>query len=104
MIPSVQAASLQDIYAPGAAIGGQNATIGGFISPLINNILIFGGILALFTLIFAGWNYITGAGDKNKIAQAQNMFNYAIIGLVLMVAAYVITNLVGKLVGFKFIN
>lgn len=104
MIPSAYATALQDIYEPGKKLGGDSATIGAFMSPLINNILILGGVLAFFTIIFAGWNYITGAGDKNKIAQAQNMLNYAIMGLVLIVAAYVITNLVGQLVGFDFFN
>lgn len=104
MVPSAYAANLQDIYTPGAALGGANASIAKFISPLINNILILGGIVAFGAIILAGFNYITGAGDKNKVAQAQNMLNYAIIGLVLIVAAYVITNLIGQLIGFNFFN
>ena len=105
MISVVYAAqNLKDLYSPAAALGGENATIGGFLSPLLNNVLIFGGIVAFSVILLAGWNYITGAGDKNKIAQAQNMLNYAIIGLVLIVAAYVITNLVGQLIGFNFFN
>ena len=93
---------LTELYKPAEALGGSSATIGGFISPLLNNIMILGGIAAFIAIIFAGFNYITGAGDKNKIAQAQNMLNYAIMGLVLIVAAYLITNLVGQLFGFNF--
>lgn len=106
MISTVYAATqpLVDLYKPAAALGGNTATIGGFISPLIVNALILGGILAFVTIIFAGYQYISGAGDKAKIAQAQNMLNYAIIGLVVMVAGYVITLLVGQLVGFNFLT
>lgn len=107
MIQQVYAAvttPLDSIYAPGNALGGSNATIGGFLSPLILDIMILGGILAFFTIIFAGFQYITGAGDKAKIAQSQNILNYAIMGLVLIVASYVITNLIGALIGFDFFN
>ncbi|HEX9008133.1 MAG TPA: hypothetical protein VF837_02630 [Patescibacteria group bacterium] len=106
MVQSVYAATtnLETIYQPAQALGGQSATIGGFISPILNDVLIVCGLLAFFTIIFSGFQYITAAGDKNKTAQAQNMLNYAIIGLVVIVAAYVITNLVGTLLGFNFLK
>lgn len=106
MTQSVYAATtdLSTLYKPAEALGGQNATIAGFIFPLVVDIMILGGILAFFTIIFAGFQYITGGGDKTKMAQAQNMLNYAIMGLVLIVASFVITNLISALVGFDFLS
>ena len=95
---------LGDLYTPGKELGGSAAQISTLLSPILSNVLIFSGIFAFFVIIFAGFTYITGGGDKNKIAQAQNMLNYGIVGLVLVVAAYLITRLIGAVVGFDFLK
>ena len=95
---------LEGYYNPGRALGGSSAQLGQFLTPIITNVLIASGVFALFVMIFAAFNYITGGGDKNKIAQAQNMLNYGILGLILVVTAYVITRIIGALVGFDFLN
>jgi len=95
---------LSNIYAPGQSLGGSSAQIGTLLAPILTNIMIFIGVLGLFVIIFSGFTYITGGGDKNKIAQAQNMLNYGIIGLVLVAAAYLITRIIGMLIGFDFLR
>lgn len=103
MIRSVIAAeSLQDIYKPGAALGGSGATLANFLSPLMNNILIISGLLAFGVIIIAGFNYITASGDKGKIEQAQHMLNYGILGLILVATAFLITRIIGAVIGFRF--
>ncbi len=103
MIRSVIAAeSLQDIYNPGKALGGGEGILGRFLSPLMNNILIISGLLAFMVIIFAGFNYITASGDKGKVEQAQHMLNYGILGLVLVATAFIITRVIGAVIGFKF--
>jgi len=91
-----------DIYAPGAALGGTSATYGKLLSPLIQNSLIAIGITSFITLIIAGFNYINSEGDERKIESAQKIITYAIIGLVTAVAGYIITRLIGYIVGFDF--
>lgn len=95
---------LSDLYAPGKALGGSKATIGVLLSPLIQNALIFSALAAFLATIFAGFNYITSGGDKAKVQQASNMLNYSLLGLVLAVAAFVITRIVGAIGGFDFLN
>jgi len=95
---------LSNIYTPGHSLGGSSAQIGTLLAPILTNIMIFIGVFALFVIIFSGFTYITGGGDKNKITQAQNMLNYGIIGLVLVVAAYLITRIIGMLIGFDFLK
>jgi len=105
MIGTVYAQTpLDTVYTPGDALGGVNATVGTLLSPILSNVIIFSGIFAFFVIIFAGFTYITGGGDKGKIAQASNMLSYGILGLVLVVAAYLITRIIGTLVGFDFLN
>lgn len=106
MIKAVYAAQepLSKLYQPGDALGGSAATIGKLLSPLIQNALIFTALAAFITTILAGFNYITSQGDKAKVQQATNMLNYALIGLVLAVAAFVITQIIGAVGGFNFLN
>jgi len=95
---------LSTIYGPAASVGSvENFSLGGFIAPLIQNILIVSGLLALFTIIFAGFSYISAGGDKNKISQSTNMLTYAVLGMVVVGAAFLITRVVGTLGGVKLL-
>ena len=104
LIKTVHAASagLETYYQPAVAMGGQGANIGNFLTPMIANVFIISGLFAFFVIIFAGFKYITGAGDKNSMTMATNMLNYGILGLVVVGAAFLITNIIGTLLGFKF--
>ena len=59
-------------------------------------------MLAFGVLIFAGFTYISASGDSQKVEQAQKMMTYAIIGLVLAVAAYWITRILISILGGSF--
>ena len=52
-------------------------------------------IIAVITIIVGGIMYSTSAGDAGNITKAKNLILYAIIGLVLVIAAYAITVFVG---------
>src|SRR3989339_592591 len=99
---SLAAESLENLYAPAKALsGGSGATLAKLINPLIYNVLIISGLIA-FIIIITGFNYVSAGGDKGKIEQAQNMLNYSIIGLILVVLAFLITRVIGAIFGFKF--
>lgn len=102
MTSQLLAIALEDIYTPGQAMGGQKATIGTLVTPIISNVLIISGLFAFMTIIFAGFSYITASGDKGKIEQSQNMLNYGILGLIVVVTAFLITRVIGAVIGFKF--
>lgn len=89
-------------YAPATALNGTSATLSTLVNPLINNILIISGILALGTILVSGFSFISASGDKNKTAQASQSLTYGIIGLVVVVAAFLVTRIVGALLGFNF--
>ncbi len=93
---------LEGLYAPGKAMGGSGATLSTLLNPLIYNFLIISGILAFIVIIFAGFSYITASGDKGKIEMSQNMLNYGILGLIVVVLAFLITRVIGAVFGFKF--
>ena len=83
-------------------MGGEGAQISTLLNPFIINIFIISGLLAFFVIILAGFNYITAAGDKNKVEQAQHMLTYGIVGLVVVVTSFLITRIIGAVIGFPF--
>jgi hypothetical protein len=101
-IKEVYASTLSDMYAPASAIGGDGAQLSKLLNPIMANALIISGIVAFFVILFAGFSFISGAGDKNKMVQSTHMLTYAILGLVVTVSAFLITRIIGTVIGFKF--
>ncbi len=99
-----QVEPLEKIYLPGEKLGGSSATFGALISPLIRNVLVGTALVSFVVILIAGFNYITSSGDKQRIQTATNMITYGIIGLVIAVAAFAITQIVGRIGGFDFLN
>lgn len=98
----VLAESLTGYYPPSTALGGNGVQLSTILNPLIANTLIVSGIVAFFVILFAGFNYISGAGDKQKLTQSTQMLTYGILGLVVVVSAFLITKILGSVLGFKF--
>lgn len=84
--------NLSDIYQPGALLG-SDLTISQFLSPIIQNVSIAVGILSFITLLFAGFRYVSSAGNEKEISNASNTITYALIGLGLSILAYWITRI-----------
>ena len=67
---------------------------------------VIGGFLSLLSLIFivlilyAGFNWMTASGDEQKVTKAKDTITKAVIGLVIIVAAYSITYFVFKTIPF----
>jgi len=49
------------------------------------------GIIFLVLIIYAGYNWMTAQGDEEKVTIAKNTLTRAVIGLIIIVAAYSIT-------------
>ncbi len=104
LVKEALAIDLKTIYAPAEPFVGEGKdTLSTLINPLIYNILIISGIVAFATILFAGFSLITASGDKAKTTQASQALTYGIIGLVVVVAAFLITRLMGAILGFKFL-
>ena len=57
--------------------------------------IIVGG-LSILMIIYGGFRYITSGGDSGRVGSAKNTIIYAIIGLLIVVLAQVIVNVVLK--------
>jgi len=60
-------------------------------------------ILAVIFVLIAGIKWITAGGDKTKVQSARGTMTYAIIGLVIVMAAFLIISLLGKILGFQLL-
>lgn len=84
---------------PGYTGGGT--ALGGLISGLVGALFLAGFLLAFLTLIMGGLNWITAGGDKTKLEEARNQITNAIIGIIIVGAAWAITSLLAKFFGFN---
>lgn len=71
---------------------GDIASILNLIIPLLT---LFGGLMFLAMLIFAAFTFMTAGGNAEKTKKAQGIITFAIIGLIVVISAYMIVKLVG---------
>lgn len=66
---------------------GQQKPLVQTVTDIIKFIVGLLGMIAVIIIIWAGMTYVTSAGDSGKIALAKQMIWYAILGLIITVAA-----------------
>ncbi len=52
------------------------------------------GIIAVIAIILAGFSYVTSQGDAGRVTKAKNTILYAVIGIVIILSAFAITQFV----------
>ena len=67
-----------------------------FVQKIFNLFITLVVIVAVGILIYAGFKYVTSQGDSSKAEEAQKMIMYAVIGIIIAVAAAVIVNFVWR--------
>lgn len=78
------------------ALGG--ASLGSVISSVIEWLLILSAVLAVFWAIMGGYQYITAGGDAEKASGGRTTLLNAVIGLIIIFAAYAVVKFVLKFV------
>jgi hypothetical protein len=79
---------------------GKNAGINSAKTPtqligsILNVFLGFLGIILLFYLLYGGYLWMTAAGDEGQVKKAKDVIKNAIIGLVVIIAAFAISTFV----------
>lgn len=59
------------------------------------------GSIALFMLIVGGIMYITSGGDEQKVATAKKMFNFTVLGLIIVLLSYSIIKVLNDILGLS---
>lgn len=60
------------------------------ISTVIGTMLFIVGLLAVVMLIYGGIRYVTSHGDKAQVTAAKETIMYAVVGLVVAIAAFAV--------------
>ena len=90
-----------EINATSFPVGGNITSISQVVSFFTNTMILVGSIAMLVMLLLGGYGYLTSAGDSKKMASARDRIWYAIMGLLLIVGALLLTRLVGFITGVK---
>lgn len=93
------------IDAPGnAPSGGLSTTGASTIQVAINLLLLASIIVFLLVFLWAAINWITSEGEKQKLQNARNKIVFAIVGLVVVLSAFLIINFIGSFLSVKLIG
>lgn len=98
--PPAQALNLKDAFSDSGPLG-QAGERSGFdieqrsvepiIGKVISVILSFLGVIFLILMIYGGYTWMTAMGNEEKVKKAQQLIQAAVLGLIVVVAAYAIT-------------
>lgn len=76
----------------------------GMIGELILWLLSFAGVVALILIIVGGFKFITSGGDPKQVDGARKIITFALIGLVIILFAFAIINLIADVTGVSCIK
>src|SRR6266481_3589920 len=78
---------------------GDLSQLGGILTNIINDLLIAGGFITSIVIVVRGIRYILSAGDPKATQSAKSAITVGIIGLVIILLAVLIVQVLGKLLG-----
>lgn len=85
-------------------LGWPFGNLGSLITTFLQVATLAAGLLLLVYLILGGIKYITSSGDEKQITSAKGMITSAVVGLVIITAAYAITAIIEKVFGIRIIG
>lgn len=81
--------------AGGAGLGGSGSPdLMTLIGQLIGAVMGLVGVILFGYMVYGGFKWMTAGGDQKAVTDAQTIIRNAIIGIVIIVAAYAISNFV----------
>lgn len=85
---------------------GQTQTLGDLVSLIVRIGFVVSGVLILFFIVFAGFSIITSAGSNNPegAKKGQQAASAALIGFIVVFAAYWIVRLIEVITNTHFIT
>lgn len=88
-----------DIPYPDTFKGFSFGTLGTVIETAIPFLLVFAGVGLLLMILSAGFALLTSGGDPKRLETGKQRLTYAVIGFIVVFAAYWIVQLVARIFG-----
>lgn len=86
-----------DITAQEIGLSGGTANVGTGIGQIADTMMVLLGMLAVVMIIVGALRYVSSNGDEKNAEAAKNTILYAVIGLIVAIAAYGIVTFVSTL-------
>lgn len=86
-------------YGGDAELAKINKPIPELIGKIVGAGLAFIGVLFFILIIYGGFTWMLASGNEQQIAKAKDLIFAAVIGLVIILAAYAITVYLGSILG-----
>jgi hypothetical protein len=93
----LQSSGLQSIFGTGGLNGSQS--LSDLITRVIDILLTFAAVIAIVFVIIGGYQYLASGGNEESAEKGKKTLINAIIGVVVIVLAYAIINVIVNLVG-----
>lgn len=106
---SALAAAVNPAFAQGSNVPidppkGFFGSIGELLNKLLAFVFVIAALLVFLYLILGAFNWITSGGDKGKTENARNMITGAIIGIIVLAAAWAVLQIVLNFLGYGDLN
>lgn len=72
--------------------GVTNANTG--LQGILNAVYFWAGVVAVIVIVIAGFFYVTSQGDASKVKRSKDTILAAVIGLVVILSAFIVTQYV----------
>lgn len=82
----------------------ENLSFGDMVSMAIQLVLVLAAIIFFFILVIGGIKWITSGGDKAQTETARNQITAALVGLVIVFAAWAIIQLLESFFGVDILG
>ena len=69
------------------------------IAGVVKTALVVVAVIALASIVYGGFRYITSRGDEREVEEAKNIITYAVIGILVIGLAYAIVSFVINALG-----
>ena len=76
----------------------NNISVSSVIGKFVGALLAFVGVIFFILMIYGGFTWMIARGNEAEVTKAKDMITAAIIGLIIVLAAYGITKYIGDVV------
>ena len=75
-------------------VGNSDADLQSAVVNIINAVIGILAVVCVLIIIIGGVNYMTSSGDAGKVKKAKDIILYGVIGMIVCVLAFAITNFI----------
>lgn len=88
---------LNDVATNGTYAAADENSMSEIVGIIISALLSLLGVIFIVLIIYAGFNWMTAAGDSAKVDKAKDTLFRAVIGLIIVVGAYAIWGFISNI-------